>query len=143
MICDTSALIASLWTDQPQSAACRLSLESASQRLVSPLILAEVEYLIDRHVGSRQARAAVRFVTSASFELASLGGDDFEHMCDLVESNSDLGVNLADASLILLAKRHKTDEILTLDQPRFRALRGLDGRHFRILPFDSTEPSTT
>jgi predicted nucleic acid-binding protein len=55
----------------------------------------------------------------------------------VLEQYSDLGLGLADASLVVLADRHDVLEILTLDERHFRALRGPHGRPFRLLPADA------
>jgi predicted nucleic acid-binding protein len=39
--------------------------------------------------------------------------------------------------LVVLAERHSTADILTLDQRHFRALIGPRGRPFRLLPADA------
>jgi predicted nucleic acid-binding protein len=48
-----------------------------------------------------------------------------------------LGIGVADASIVVLAERHGTRDVLTLDQRHFRALRTTKGKPFRILPADS------
>jgi predicted nucleic acid-binding protein len=55
----------------------------------------------------------------------------------LIERYADLGLDLAGASNVVLAKRHDTLDILTLDERRFRALGGPGGYPFRLLPGDS------
>jgi uncharacterized protein len=45
-------------------------------------------------------------------------------------------VGLADASIVILAHRYETRDVLTLDQRHFRTLRGPAARPFRILPAD-------
>jgi predicted nucleic acid-binding protein len=47
-----------------------------------------------------------------------------------------LGPGLADASIVVLADRYATLDLLTLDERHFRAVRGLGNRPFRLLPAD-------
>lgn len=49
---------------------------------------------------------------------------------------ANLEIGLADASVVVLAQRHRTREVLTLDERHFRTLRDVDGRRFRLLPAD-------
>jgi predicted nucleic acid-binding protein len=49
----------------------------------------------------------------------------------------DLQIGLADASIVVLAERHGTSDILTLDLRHFQALRVGGRKRFRILPADS------
>lgn len=138
MICDTSGLIASMWNDQSESETCRSVLTGAVLRVVSPLVLSELDRLIRRRVGGGQALTAQKFVTSRAFELATLDRADLSLAGEVMANHRDLDVDLVDASLVVLARRYETNEILTLDTSTFRAIRGLDGRHFRLLPFDLT-----
>jgi predicted nucleic acid-binding protein len=46
-------------------------------------------------------------------------------------------MDLADASNVVLANRHDTLDMLTLDERHFRILRGPGGRPFRVLPADA------
>ncbi|CAA9481589.1 MAG: hypothetical protein AVDCRST_MAG12-1537 [uncultured Rubrobacteraceae bacterium] len=55
----------------------------------------------------------------------------------MIRRHADLGIGLADASNVVLANRHGTLDILTLDERHFRVLRGLRGRPFRLLSADA------
>ena len=48
----------------------------------------------------------------------------------------DLQIGLSDASLVVLAGKYGTRDILTLDERHFRALHGRGRKPFRILPAD-------
>ena len=54
-----------------------------------------------------------------------------------MERYADLRVGLADASVVVLANRHRTLDLLSTDERHFRALRGSGGKSFRLLPFDA------
>jgi hypothetical protein len=44
---------------------------------------------------------------------------------------------MADASVVVLAARPRTLELLCTDERHFRVLRGTGGKPFRLLPFDA------
>ena len=75
-------------------------------------------------------------MSSSSYVLAPFGSPDVELARQLVARYQDLDIGLTDASLIVLAEHYRTDEILTLDHRHFRAVTGLSGRPFRLLPAD-------
>ena len=50
---------------------------------------------------------------------------------------ADLGLGLADASAAVLAARHRTTRLLTLDERDFRPMRSLYGAAFTLLPADA------
>ena len=53
-----------------------------------------------------------------------------------MERYADLRTGLADASVVVMANRHRTLDLLCTDQRHFRALRGIDGKPFRLRPVD-------
>jgi predicted nucleic acid-binding protein len=53
---------------------------------------------------------------------------------EIVERYRDQELGLADASIVVLAERYGTTDVLTLDERHFRVLRTQDGRAFRLLP---------
>jgi predicted nucleic acid-binding protein len=137
VICDTSALLAALWTDQPSHEACATILRTQPLLVVSPFVMAEYDYLVSKASGPTQALRAVQHLASSGFELPRVDWADVHIATRVMSEYADLNVDLTDATLVVLAKRYKTNEILTLDQRPFRAMRGLDGRHFKVLPFDA------
>jgi predicted nucleic acid-binding protein len=50
---------------------------------------------------------------------------------------SDLGLGLADCSIMVLAGRYKTRRLLSFDERHFRAVAPLQGGSFELLPADS------
>jgi predicted nucleic acid-binding protein len=50
----------------------------------------------------------------------------------------DLELGLADASLAVLADRHRTNRLASFNERAFRAITPLSGGHFTILPADAT-----
>jgi predicted nucleic acid-binding protein len=59
------------------------------------------------------------------------------HAKRITERYADLRIGLADASVVVLANRHRTLDLLCTDARRFRALRGSSGKPFRLLPLDA------
>jgi predicted nucleic acid-binding protein len=53
----------------------------------------------------------------------------------VIQRHRDLGISLADASIVVLADRHATRDVLTLDERHFRVLQATR-KPFRLLPAD-------
>ena len=68
---------------------------------------------------------------SGAYDLVPFLGDDVAAAAGVVESYRDLGIGLADASIVVLAGRFDTDRVLTLDERHFRALRTPQERRSR------------
>ena|SRR5215207_2924893 len=104
--------------------------------LLSPFVLAELDYmLIERH-GQEKQLAFLSHVVDGSYELAEFSRHDVKAAVDVMNRYADLRVGLADASIVVLAEKHSTPDVLTFDHRHFRAMRGPGGRPFRLLPDD-------
>ena len=104
--------------------------------LLSPFVLAELDYLLGARHGQAQQLALLTEVADGAYELAPFGREDVVAARGVVERYGDLRVGLADASLVVLAERHGTADVLTFDHRHFRAMSGPGGRPFRVLPDD-------
>jgi hypothetical protein len=103
--------------------------------LLSPFVLAELDYLAAR-VGSSARTSLLAEVGSGAYQLEPLSGADVGEALTLIRRHAGLGVSLADASVVVLARRHAVQDLLTLDERHFRTL-AVDGRPFRLLPADA------
>jgi len=106
-------------------------------RVVSPLVLAELDYLIASRVGHQAQMALIDEVARGAYQLELFSSEDVGHAKRIMERYADLRIGLADASVVVLANRHRTLELLCTDERHFRGLRGTGGKPFRLLPFDA------
>ncbi len=137
IVVDTSAVFAALDRSQRQYARVSSFLETSRERLIlSPFVLAELDYLLTRRVGDHAALDFLRDVEDGAYLLAGIAQDDVAASRQVIERFDDLGIGVADASIVILAARYGTDRVLTLDERHFRTLRTLDDRPFTILPAD-------
>lgn len=104
--------------------------------LLSPFVLAELDYMLGSRHGQAQQLALLREVADGAYELAEFGRAEVEAAATVMTKYEDLRVGLADASLVVLAEKHATIDVLTFDHRHFRAMRGPAGRPFRLLPDD-------
>ena len=138
IVVDTSGLLAAIDGSQRLHAAAAAARRGAAEpRLLSPFVLAELDYLLATRVSPTAAKAFLAEVARGAYQLEPFGQDDVERAIGVLDRYSDLDLGLADASLILLAERHGTLDLLTLDERHFRAVRGPGGRLFRLLPADA------
>lgn len=135
---DTSGLLAALDADQRHHQRARAALEAdPGPYLLSPFVLAEIDYLVSRHVGLDAELALLREVTGGSYTLEPFSPEDVGVAAGVIETYRDLNVGLADASIAVLAARHDTTRVLTLDERHFRTIRPLQGGSFTLLPADA------
>lgn len=139
---DTSGLIAALNDRSASHREVAALLDELRQRedarlVVSPFVLAEIDYLLSER--DRRPDIAFEFlrdVARGAYDLDAFDGKDLDQAADVIERYHDQDVGLADAANVVLARRHGTADILTLDARHFRVLPGPGGAPFRLLPAD-------
>ena len=104
--------------------------------LLSPFVLAELDYLIATRVGPTAQADLLEEVVRGAYRLETFGAADVALVRDVIARYPELRLGLADASIVVLAARHGTRDVLTLDQRHFRTVRTLDRKRFRLLPTD-------
>lgn len=137
IVLDTGGLYAALDANEALHGRAVAALAAAKPpRVLSPFVLAELDYLIGTRVGHDAQMALVDEVVRGAYQLEPFSAEDLGHARRIMERYADLQIGLADASVVVLANRHRTLDLLCTDQRHFRALRGTGGRSFRLLPTD-------
>ena len=138
ILLDSSALFAALDESAQAYVQTRQLLErEPGPLLLSPFVLAEVDYFLLRELDVQHELSFLREVSTGAYELVSFEASDVEAASTVIARYADLAIGLTDASIVVLADRYETDRVLTLDERHFRALRTLDGRPFTLLPADA------
>jgi hypothetical protein len=137
IVLDTGGLYAALDASETlHGRAVAALVASTPPRVVSPFVLAELDYLVGSRVGHEAQMAFLNEVARGAYQLDPFSLEDLGHARRIMERYADLRVGLADASVVVLAHRHRTLDLLCTDERHFRALRGTGGKPFRLLPFD-------
>lgn len=134
-IADTSGLLALFNSAEPEhDVVSRLVAEIDDPLVVSPYVVAELDYLVASRVGVDAELAVLEELAGGAYELAQLDASDLERASAVIERYRDQSIGVADASIVVLADRHRTREILTLDHRHFDVLRPLSGGRFKLIP---------
>jgi hypothetical protein len=137
ILVDTSGLLSVLDESQRHHRECAAALRRAAPpRLLSPFVLAELDYLVMRHIGQAAQLALLEELERGVYQLKSFDAEDILRARQVIERYADLQIGLADASLVVLAERHDATDVLTLDERHFRAMRIGQRKRFKLLPFD-------
>ena len=138
IVVDTSIVLAYMNAADDHHAAVARWLDGADDDLATtPLIVAEVDHLVDARGGPTARRALHRDLVAGAY-LVEWWPGAITAVVKTAERYADTGLGLAAASLVALAERIGTIEIATLDERHFRAVRPLaGGRAFRLLPADA------
>lgn len=137
ILLDTSGLLAALDASQRRHAAAMQSLrEAGPPRLLSPFVLAELDYVLRTRVGAEVQQELLGEVARGAYQLEAFGPGDVDVARAVIARHRSADLDLADASIVVLAYRHDARDVLTLDERRFRTLRRSGGRAFRVMPAD-------
>ena len=135
MIVDTSALLAYFDTNEPDHDAVSRIIDASDEALVvSSYVIAELDYLVATRVGVDAELEVLRELTSGAWELAMFGVPDLEQAASIIKKYSEQQIGAADASNVVLADRHQTRTIATLDRRHFTVLRPISGGRFAVVP---------
>jgi predicted nucleic acid-binding protein len=135
VIVDASALLAFFDTDEPDHEAVSRVLGAATEPLVvSPFVVAELDYLVVSRLGVSAELAVLRELTGGAWDLPAIDVDKLASAHAVIERYADQSIGIADASNVILADAYRTRTIATLDHRHFDILRPLGGGRFRILP---------
>jgi uncharacterized protein len=99
-------------------------------------VTAEIDYLLGRRLGRASRLAFIQDVAHRRFTILALDPEEYETVLELERRYAGLDLGLADASLVVLARRLDTRAIATFDERHFRAVEPLQGGAFELIPAD-------
>jgi predicted nucleic acid-binding protein len=133
LLLDTGALVSLLDRSQRHHAACRRVLEEWTGPIVSTeAVLTEAAHLL---AGVRGGPiACLDFFLAGGAVLVPTASSALQRVRVLVQKYSDLPMDVADATLVVLGEELATDTVFTTDRVDFSVYRLKGRRRFRILP---------
>jgi uncharacterized protein len=137
ILLDTSGVLA--WIDAAQRhhrVVVAAMAEIEGPFFLSPFVLAELDYLLATRVGAHAQLALLEEVGRGAFALEPFSAADVEAAHGIIGKYPKLEIGLADASIVILAERHRCFDVLTLDERHFRTVRAPRGEAFRLIPAD-------
>ena len=138
ILLDTSGLLAAIDSSQHRHADALAALRAAGPPwLLSPFVLAELDYLLATRVGLPAERALLDEVARGVYQLEAFDASGIAAAERVIARYASQEIGLADASLVVLSTRYGVRDLLTLDERHFRVPRGSNGHPFRVLPADA------
>ncbi|MEX1343153.1 MAG: PIN domain-containing protein [Candidatus Limnocylindrales bacterium] len=135
IIADTSGLLALFNRTEPEHATVRdLVARQGEPMIVSPYVVAEIDYLVATRVGVRAELEILAELGGGAYVLPEIGAEDLTRIVEVLGKSRDQQIGVADASIVLLAARYGSKSLLTLDHRHFGVLRPLQGGRFKLLP---------
>lgn len=138
LILDAAPLVALADAKEPQlEELLRIRNEEDGSLILPTPVAAEVDYLLGVRFGEAARRAFLSDLAALRYDVACLEAGDYRAVAELDARYSDLGLGLADCSIVVLAERYETRRLLSFDERHFRAVAPRQGGSFELLPADS------
>ncbi|WP_430378197.1 PIN domain-containing protein [Streptomyces sp. B1-3] len=144
VMADTCALFAAVDETDPVHDQAAQILNQAGLLVISPLVLAELDHLCKKEMGDWEDRLDVadmieRQVTARRAVVPELTSRHLRDVQELRRHYGGLQLDMADATVMVLAADYPTIDVLTIDERDFRRVKPPRQREpcFRLLPADA------
>ncbi|MFE4828104.1 PIN domain-containing protein [Streptomyces sp. NPDC056672] len=139
-IADTSALLSVFNRNDAEHHACRKARAGIGHLVISPMVLAELDYLVTTRISADAALRVLDHIMEEvdvrRYEVPEVS-PHLRSARALMSRHKDMEIGLTDAMNAALAAEFRTDAVFTLDRRHFRVIRPLTGHQsFRLLPDD-------
>lgn len=143
VIADTNALYRLLVPSTADNTTHRKAFSGIGHLVVSPMVLAELDYLVTTKIGAQAAYNAIDFLAKGAEKRKFSSPDITPHLRTAMtvlegyrDADGGKGIGLTDAMNVALAAAYRTNVMFTSDR-HFRMVRPLTGHTaFRLLPDD-------
>jgi len=133
VILDTGPFVALLDRSERNHRRClEFFKDFEGQLLTTEPVLTETLYLLNYSL--RAQKAAIDFILKGGATLVPQSLESLSRAMALIEKYSDVPMDLADATLVVLAEETGIRDIFTLDRRGFSVYRIRGRKTFRILP---------
>jgi len=123
IVADTSGLLAFFNEQEPSHTAVRSVLESDRDPVVvSPYVVAELDYLLATRVGVEAEITVLSELASGAYLLPAMEASELMKAVAVLDRYRSLHIGVTEASLVVLAERFRSRSLLTLDRRHFEAL---------------------
>lgn len=141
IVADTSGILATIDPDASEHAACVEILDRLQRpMLVSPMVVAETDYLLTTRFGVSTANRFLTDVARGAWELVEVTAEDINEVVTVNTRYQALKLGATDSLNVVLAARYGTATLFTLDHRHYRATAPLnDQGAFILLPADRDE----
>jgi uncharacterized protein len=137
LILDTGPIYAALDRSDADHAICRRLIETATEPLVIPApVLVEVEYWVQRRLGTGAWLAFLDDVVNQAFRVENLAAEDYLRVREICDRYADADIGFVDSAVLAVSERMGEPKIATLDRRRFSTLRPRHVDALTLLPRD-------
>lgn len=137
IIVDTGAFLALFSKRDTYHVIAQQAFRDLSEPLITTYpVITETSYLLAQLVNHTVQRNFLKAICQNAFEVFQIEQNHLERMVELMERYADLPMDLADASLVVLAEHLGHGRLLTVDRRDFSTYRWANTNPFQNLLFD-------
>jgi predicted nucleic acid-binding protein len=134
IIADTGFFLAVASEDDAHHGAATDAVELLTAPLITTWpVVTETSHLLLHRVGHAALLAFIESAKAGAFQIFDLRGEHWPRIVKLMKQYADLPMDLADASLVVLAEEQNDGRILTTDQRDFKTYRWKSKKPFTNL----------
>ena len=131
VLCDTGPLVALYSPHDAAQRACREALDAYQGKLLTTWpVITEAIYMLPRQ---DQRELLWELILRGGVEISQIEPPDIKRIHELMAKYADVGMDLADASLVAVAERLRVRHIFSLDS-HFRIYRPRHIKVFEVFP---------
>jgi predicted nucleic acid-binding protein len=131
-LCDTGPVVAMVDRTDLQHDPCLRAFEAFAGNLVTSWpVISEAFYLL-HHPDERDF--LWKIILTRAIAVADLSFQDLARVRSLMKQYADQPMDLADASLVVLAERFRLRKVFTLDRRHFSVYRPRHAGYFELIP---------
>jgi uncharacterized protein len=133
VIIDTGPLVSLFDASEPAHETCKATLKKIKTPLLTSWpVITEAFYLLNGW--QRGQREFWDFIIAGGLTIEDIPATSYIRLRELLEKYADNPMDIADATLVILAEVQKIKKIFTLDKRDFSHYRPLHCSHFDVLP---------
>jgi uncharacterized protein len=138
LIADSGGIYGLYDASEKKHKSIRKAFEQEPGLAIIPMpLLSKIDYLLRTRLGIQAESNFIDDVRAGAFTLEPCSLGDLARCRALIETYRDLGLGLADASVIACAERLSIPRVLTVDERHFRVVRTAAGKPLVLLPADA------
>lgn len=135
VVADTGALYALIDRSDAWHARVLAWWKVNRQPLIVPVtVIPELTYLLQARIGATAEIDFVRALVEGEFTTEPLEPEDLVRVASVMEHYADMPLGFVDATVIAIAERVESREILTTDRRHFRIVKPIHARAFVLSP---------
>ncbi|MDA8401200.1 MAG: PIN domain-containing protein [Actinomycetota bacterium] len=135
IVIDTGPLVAAANADSKDHIACATLLYEHAGNLVVPAsVVVDTCWMLARLVGVTAEATLLASIADGELYVESLHAADYRRSGEVVETYTDLGLGMVNATVVAVAERIGSRQVATLDKRDFRVVRPRHVAAFELLP---------